>query len=439
MTIRITVVGGGRIGLPLACVFAKQGGAVTVADVNARLIEAIRAGECPYEEPGLPALMADLHSSGRLSATTDTAAAVAHSDVVVVIVPAHLTPERDIDFTILRSASAEVARGLQRGTLVVYETTVSVGGTRRQVMPVLEEISGLKAGRDFFVGYSPERVKANLVLQRLESTPKVIGGLDEASAERTAAFYREFLRSPVDDVGSMEAAEMTKLLGMLYRDVNIALANELAAFCELAGVDFDRVRASANGDGEANLLVPGIGVGGHCTPVYPYFLTRESRRLGMTQRLAEAAREINDQQPAWQLARVAATWKPTRGQAVHLLGLGFRPGVKVDTFSPAYALRAELRAGGARVTMSDPYYTDPELRSLGFEPGEPETAKVVVLNTAHREYAFPDFAAWRAAGVEVVLDGRNLWNQAAVEKAGLVYLGIGRTSSRVKAGSWDRR
>jgi len=221
---------------------------------------------------------------------------------------------------------------------------------------------------------------------------------------------------------------MTKLVGMLYRDVNIALANELAAFCELAGVDFDRVRSSANSDGEANLLLPGIGVGGHCTPVYPYFLTRESRRLGMTQRISEAAREINDQQPARQLARVAQLWKPLRGQAVHVLGLGFRPGVKVDTFSPAYALRTELQTLGAFVTISDPHYSDDEIRALGFHPAALEDAKVVVLNTAHDEYERPDFAAWERAGVEVVLDGRNLWDQTSVEAAGLRYFGIGRSS-----------
>jgi nucleotide sugar dehydrogenase len=425
----ITVVGGGRMGLPLACVFAKCGGVVTVADISVELVESINAGHCLYEEPGLPALIAQLHQAGMLSATTDTAAAVRAADVVVVIVPAHLTPERDIDFAILRAASADIGRGLRRGTLVIYETTISVGGTRRELVPVLQQHSGLVAGRDFFVGYSPERVKANLVMARLETTPKVVGGWDADSLRKAADFYRTYLRAPVDEVGTLEAAEMTKLLGMLYRDVNIALANELAAFCELAGVEFDRVRAAANSDGEAALLIPGIGVGGHCTPVYPYFLTRESRRLGMTQRLAEAAREINDRQPEWQLARVVRAWRPLSGQPVHVLGLGFRPGVKVDTFSPAYALRDRLREQGAAVTLSDPHYTSDELRALDFEPGVGEQAKVVILNTAHPQYDRPDFAAWRAAGVEVVLDGRNAWDRAAAEAAGLVYLGIGRATT----------
>ncbi len=430
---RALVVGGGRMGLPLACVFGKHGASVTVADINTSLVDTINRGACPYEEPGLAELIAELHGAGRLRATTDTGAATAEADTVVVIVPAHLTPDRDIDFSVLRAASADIGRGLKPGTLVTYETTVSVGGTRRNIIPVLEETSGLRAGPDFHVAYSPERVKANLVLGRLETTPKVVGGLDDASRRRAVAFYGEFLGAPVDDVGTLEAAELTKLLGMLYRDVNIALVNELAAFSEAAGIDFERARRAANTDGEANLLVPGIGVGGHCTPVYPYFMTRASRRLGITQRLSEAAREINDNQPIRQLERLAAEWKPLADRRIHILGLGFRPGVKVDTFSPAYTLRDELTRQGARFTLEDPYYSKEEIEQAGFEIGTVEEAEAVVLNTAHPEFTRPDFAAWRAAGVEAVLDGRNAWDREAAEAAGLLYFGIGRPS-RVERG-----
>lgn len=425
---RIAVVGGGRMGLPLACMFARQGAHVTVCDVASHIVESINCGRSPYEEPGLADLMSELHADGRLDATMHTAQAVSGCEAIVVIVPAHLTPEREIDFTILEQASRAVGQGLRAGALVVFETTVSVGGTRRRLIPVLEEASGLQAGKHFHVAYSPERVKANLVLHRLEATPKVVGGLDQASLERAALLYSRFLGAPIDRVGSLEAAEMTKLVGMLYRDVNIALANELAAFCELAGVDFERVRAAANRDGEAQLLAAGIGVGGHCTPVYPYFLTRESRRLGMTQRISEAAREINDAQPQRQLERIATLWSPLRGKRVHILGLGFRPEVKVDTFSPAYALRDHLRELGACASIEDPFYADDELHTHGFEPGHIDDAEVVVLNTAHQTFAQPDFADWRRRGVAVVLDGRNLWQQDAAERAGILYFGIGRAS-----------
>jgi nucleotide sugar dehydrogenase len=435
---KITVVGGGRMGLPLACMFGRKGGSVLVCDINPALVDVINTGSCPYEEPGLPELMAELHRAGRLAASLDTAGAVAVSDAVVVIVPAHLTPDRNIDLGILKAASAAVGKGLRPETLVIYETTVTMGATRRELVPVLEEASGRRAGADFFVAYSPERVKANLVLARLETTPKVVGGLDPASRDRAVAFYRQYLGAPVEDVGTLEAAEMTKLVGMLYRDVNIALANELAAFCEVAGVDFERVRAAANQDGEASLLLPGIGVGGHCTPVYPYFLTRESRRLGLTQRISEAAREINDAQPARQLDRVAAAWKPLEGQRVHIQGLGFRPGVKVDTLSPAYTLRDHLRRRGAEVSMEDPHYSAEELAAEGFAAGGVAGAALVVLNTAHPEFARPNFRSWRDLGVEAVLDGRNFWDRDAAEAAGLLYFGIGR-QSRSEASPAGRR
>lgn len=425
---KITVVGGGRMGLPLACMFGRHGASVTVSDINQTLVDAVHAGVCPYEEPGLAELMDNLHKEGRLQACTDTSKAASEADVIVVIVPAHLTSERDINFSILQQASEEIGKGLRPGTLVVYETTVAVGGTRRCLIPCLERHSGLKVGIDFHVAYSPERVKANHVLARLETTPKIVGGLDPDSCAKAVAFYQRYLGAPVDDVGTIEAAEMAKLLGMLYRDVNIALSNEFAAFCEIAGVDFERVRLAANTDGEANLLLPGIGVGGHCVPVYPYFLTRESRRLGLPQRISEAAREINDSQPARQLKRIEARWKNLNGKSVHILGLGFRPGVKVDTFSPTYALRDELQRLGARVTIEDPHYTDEEVRDAGFEPGTIEAACVVVLSTAHAQFADPDFIAWRKNGVEVVLDGRNFWNQQAAEAAGVLYFGIGRSS-----------
>ena len=425
---QVTVVGGGRMGLPLACVFARHGALVTVADIDPALVASVSSGSCPYEEPGLPELMRELHEQGRLRATTNTSAAASVSDAIVVIVPAHLTADREIDFSVLQAASAEVGKGLKRGTLVVYETTVSVGGTRRNLIPVLEQNSGLAAGTDFHVAYSPERVKANMVLSRLQETPKVVGALDDDSRRRAIELYSRYLGAPVDDVGSLEAAESAKLMGMLFRDVNIALANELAAFCELAGVDFERVRQAANTDGEANLLLPGIGVGGHCTPVYPYFLTRESRRLGMTQRISEAAREINDGQPARQLDRVAGVWKPLAGRRVHILGLGFRPGVKVDTFSPAYALRDALIQRAAIPTIEDPYYSTTELERSGFQAGSVEGAELVVLNTAHPGFREIDFPSWRSAGVEAVLDGRNLWDRQRAEEAGLLYFGIGRSA-----------
>lgn len=427
----VAVVGGGRMGLPLACVLADNGAHVTVCDVNAELVAKINAGEPPYpEEPGLDEIIACVHAAGRLKASTNTTEAVRGVKAVVIIVPAHLTPERDIDYHILESASSAVAKGLQRGTLVSYETTVAVGGVRSKLVPVLERESGLKAGEDFFVSFSPERVKANLVFAKLRTTPKIVGGVNSASAAAAEAFYRDYLVRDADkviNVDALEAAEFAKLADMLYRDVNIALANELAAYAEATGVDFARVREAANTCDESRLLIPGIGVGGHCTPVYPYFIIRDGERRGTVQRLATSAREINDGQPGRNVARLEAALGTLQGKRVHILGLAFRPDVKVEIFSSAYALQEALSARGAVVTMEDPMYSDDELRHHGFTPAQIAggAADAVVLNTAHTAFQQPNFASWRSGGLKVVLDGRTLWDRREIEAAGLVCLAVG--------------
>lgn len=427
----VAVVGGGRMGLPLACVLADNGAHVTVCDVRRELVDDINAGRPPYpEEPGLAEILARVHAAGRLHASTDTTASVRGVKTVVIIVPAHLTAERDIDYHILESASAAVAKGLQPGTLVSYETTVAVGGVRSRLVPVLERESGLTAGADFFVSFSPERVKANLVFAKLRTTPKIVGGVNSASAAAAEVFYRDYLvQDPekVINVDALEAAEFAKLADMLYRDVNIALANELAAYAEAAGVDFARVRDAANTCDESGLLFPGIGVGGHCTPVYPYFIIRDGERRGAVQRLASAARQINDGQPERNVARLEAALGGLRGRRVHILGLAFRPDVKVEIFSSAYALRDVLAARGAVVTIEDPMYSEAELMAEGFATAVAgrDALDAIVLNTAHTAYAAPDFAAWRACGAQWVLDGRNQWKRASVEAAGLHYLAVG--------------
>ncbi|MCC6796686.1 MAG: nucleotide sugar dehydrogenase [Candidatus Hydrogenedentes bacterium] len=428
---RIVVVGGGRMGLPLASLFADNGATVTVCDVNSVLVDTINRGLSPYEEPDLDHYIARNVKASRLAATTNTTAAVHNANVVVVIVPAWLTEARDIDYSVLRAASRDIGRGLQPRTLVSYETTVAVGGTRSELVPVLEQESGLKAGVDFFVSFSPERVKANLVLSRLQQTPKIVGGYNTASTQKAVDLYKTYLGAPVTDVISLEAAELAKLAGMLYRDVNIALANELAALSEIVGVDFALVRDAANTDGESRLLLPGIGVGGHCTPVYPHFMINDAIRRGVPQRLSTAARAINDEQPARCVERLERQWKPVNGRAVHILGLGFRPDVKVDTYSTAYPLRDALLARGAVVTLEDPFYSDDDVRAAGFVPAHTgrDRMDAIVLNTAHTAFKEPNFSDWRAHGIEALIDGRNFWNADAVSGAGILYLGIGRDAA----------
>jgi nucleotide sugar dehydrogenase len=427
---KLTVVGSGKMGLPLACQFAHKGATVTACDVNPAVVDAINDGRCLIDEPGIPDLLASAVKTGQLTATTNTANAVARSDVVVVIVPAILTPNQRIDLSILDSVSSDIARGLHPGMLISYETTVFVGCTRSHLRPILEK-SGLEAGKDFDLVFSPERVKSQNVLRNLTMHPKVVGGFDTRSADRGVDFYGSFLGAPTIRLGSLEEAEFCKLLGMIYRDVNIALANELARYAESVGINIYDAIAAANTDGEAAILQPGIGVGGHCTPVYPHFVIQDAITRHTPVTLAERARQINDQQAIHVLSRVEKKWGALRDKRVLILGLGFRPRVKEHIYSTAFLLRDGLVELGAHVMLDDPLYSPDEIRSHGFVPGswqdDPPPA-VVVLNTAHPEYVQLDFSELARRGVRLLVDGRRAWSPDAVRTAGLTYIGVGQAS-----------
>jgi nucleotide sugar dehydrogenase len=424
---KIVVVGAGKMGLPLACQLAENGGFVTACDTNPEVVSKINKGVPPFEEPMLNEIMTRNLAAGRLKADTETEQAVSHAEMVIIIVPAVLSRRNQIDYSKLITASESVGKGLKAGTLVSYETTVPVGGCRNVLIPILEK-RGLKAGKDFYVCFSPERVKSLHVFEHLQKNPKVVGGYDKLSSEKAEDFYKRFLGAPVINVGTLEAAEFVKLAGMVYRDVNIALANELAAYSESAGIDIYRIIEAANTDGEASLLQPGIGVGGHCTPVYPYFLTNDGKRRGVRQRLTELGRIINESQPARNIRRIVEATGPLQGKTVHILGIAFRPEVKEHAYSPAFTLREILIEMGATVTAEDPLYHDEELKHLGFTPAKAgrDRMEVVILNTAHRAFEKPDFPLWHRTGIQVVLDGRNFWRKEEIEQEGLLYFCVGK-------------
>jgi nucleotide sugar dehydrogenase len=420
--ITVSVIGAGKIGLPVACVFASQGAKVLVCDVNEGVVDAINDGRSPIDEPGVAELLPQVVASGALRATTDTAGAAASSDVVVILVPVLLTPDNRADTSIIDSVAEVLATAIKPGTLVSIETTLPVGGAKR--IGAIIERGGLKAGQDFDLAFSPERVKSRSILRNLQVNPKIVGGITAESASRAAAFYGTYLGAPVDNVGSLEAAEFAKLAGMVYRDVNIALANELATYADARDIDWRPAFAAANTDGEAAILSPGIGVGGHCTPVYPYFLINDSIDQGIPVRLAEAGRVINDLQPIRAVDLLEEAVGPLRGRRVLILGLGFRPDVKEHTNSPAFPIFRELQSRGALPFVEDPLYTDDEIRRFGLVPSDTGATEAAILVTGHRAFGdrLPELAA---SGNGVILDGRGFWAPDEAERLGLTYVGMG--------------
>jgi nucleotide sugar dehydrogenase len=425
--VRVAVVGLGHIGLPLAVQYAARGHEVLGVDVDERIVAAIGRGESPHDDEAalverVPALVAE----GRLRAATwGDADALREAEVVVVIVPVVVDAERRIDFGPIDAATRDIARRIGPGTLVVYETTLPVGTTRDRFGPMLTRGGGLVLDESLFLAFSPERVLVGRVLLDLRRYPKIVGGTSDESTRRAVEFYRAALDDGTEvwAVANAETAEMTKLAETTYRDVNIAYANELARYAARRGIDVSEVIGAANSQPYSHIHQPGVGVGGHCIPVYPHFLFNDDPEL----RIPPLAREINEGMSAWAVDLAEDRLGSLDGEAVVVLGIAYRGDVREDAFSSAFPLRDELLAAGARVYAHDPFFDDDHLRRLGFEPYDLDaaaTVRVAILQAAHDAYRELDPA--RLPGLELIVDGRNVLDPERWRGAGVTYVGIGR-------------
>ena len=409
---KIAVVALGKIGLPLAVQFAKKGHHVIGCDVNQKTVDLINAGTEPFPgENFLAEYLAEVVTSDHLTATTDTTKAVSESDAVVIVVPLFVNEEGTPDFGWMDAATEKIAAGLQPGTLVSYETTLPVGTTRNRFAPALEAGSGLKAGVDFHLVFSPERVLTGRVFADLRKYPKLVGGIDEASTAAGIDFYEAVLdfdnrpdlveKNGVWNLGTAEASEMAKLAETTYRDVNIALANQFAIFAEGANIDIAKVIAASNSQPYSHIHQPGIAVGGHCIPIYPRFYLWNDPEATVVR----SAREANAAMPAHAVKLLADNFGDLAGKRVAVLGISYRGGVKESAFSGVFGVVTALKSRGAVVVVQDPMYTDAEIVGLGFEPyAIGQSVDAVILQADHKEYKSltrSDFP-----GVQAVVDGR---------------------------------
>lgn len=414
---KICVVGIGKIGLPLAVQMASKGHMVTGADIDQGVVDRVNKGETPFVgEADLPERLREAVGDGRLLATTDTTAAVAGSAVVVVAVPLIVDTEAQPDFGALDAATTAIAGGLQPGTLVSYETTLPVHTTRRRFAPALAR-TGLTLGEDFFLCHSPERVYSGRIFADLRRYPKLIGACDAPSARRAVEFYESVLDfdarpdlsrpNGVWDLGSAEAAELTKLVETTYRDVNIALANEFARHADRIGVDLYGVIAAANSQPYSHVHQPGVAVGGHCIPVYPRLYLAGDPDAG----LPALARRVNESMPAYAVARLERALDGLGGRTVVVLGASYRGDVKELAFSGVFPLVAALEAGGATARVHDPLYSDTELARHGlaaYRFGDPCDGAIVQAD--HHRYRTLQPAD--LPGIRVLLDGRRCTDPA---------------------------
>jgi UDP-N-acetyl-D-glucosamine dehydrogenase len=407
-TASIGIVGLGYAGLPLAMAFAEAGFDVTAIDLNEERVRAVRERRAYLVD--VPKERLD-RLDGTLAATTDYAA-VAELDALTICVPTPLSKTRTPDLNYIVSAAESVGSNIKPGMLIVLQSTTHPGTTEEVVLPILEERSGGKVGKDFFLGYAPERVDPGNPHYTIKNTPKLVAGVTEECLRRTALVYEQIVDT-VQPVSRPMVAETAKLHENTFRAVNIALANELALMCDRLGISpWEVIEAASSKPFGFLPHYPGPGLGGDCIPVVPHFLAWRLREYGYSARLIEAAHEINAAMPVFVVQKISdalnESGRPIKGSRLLLLGMAYKPDVHDTRESPSLEIMRQLIQRGGDVGYCDPWVGELELdgllhRSVEWSPEEVAAADCVVVLTAHTR--FTDERLWEHA--RLIVDTRH--------------------------------
>jgi UDP-N-acetyl-D-glucosamine dehydrogenase len=412
---KIAIVGLGYVGLPLSLQFARSGIDVLGLDVDGSKVELLNKGQS-YIKHIEPASVADMIRAGRFSASVDFRR-IKEVEAIIICVPTPLNKNREPDISFILNTGQNIAPHLQKGALVVLESTTYPGTTDEDLLPVLEQGSGLKAGVDFHLAFSPEREDPANPDSKVAKIPKIVGGLTPACLEKAAALYRHAIATVVP-VSSCRVAEAAKLLENIFRSVNIALVNELKVVYSAMGIDiWEVIQAAKTKPFGFMAFYPGPGLGGHCIPIDPFYLTWKAREYGQHTRFIELAGEINTAMPDYVVGQVASALneraKAIKGSRILVLGLAYKPNVDDERESPSYILMEKLHERGADVAYYDPFV--PIIKPTREHPNwtgtksvkwDRETLQrfdVVVIATNHQAVNYQEVADWSAC----IVDARN--------------------------------
>lgn len=405
-TAQVGIVGLGYVGLPLAVEFARAGFSVTGFDVNPGKVGEINQG-VSYVGDVPTAVLAPLVESGRLKATTEFSA-IAAMDTINICVPTPLRKTKDPDMSFIVSATEEIAKHFRSGTLVILESTTYPGTTDEVLLPMLQK-DGLAVGKDFFLCFSPERVDPGNPKYQTVNIPKVVGGHTPACTEVGALFYSQALETVVP-VSSTQVAEMVKLLENTFRMINIGLVNEMALMCDRIGINvWEVISAAATKPFGFMPFYPGPGLGGHCIPIDPFYLSWKTKQAGIEARFIELAGYINGQMPHYVVDKVQNALnevsKPVKGSHVHILGVAYKKDIEDVRESPALDIMLLLQKRGARLSYSDPHVPVLKLDGLQLEstPASAAEADCCVIVTDHSGFDY----AGLARDAKLVVDTRN--------------------------------
>lgn len=431
----ITVVGCGRMGLPTACLFSEAGFNVICFDSDPYVVDGINKGSVSFDEPGLTQLLRKNLKEGRIKATVDAKESVSQSDIIILTVNTSIDRKKRADYSNLVESCRTIGLNLKPGSLIILESTVGPSITETLVKQTLEKSSGLKAGIDFGLAYSPIRASIGRTLKDIVGYAKIVAATDEQSLTAAKAVLSTVTKGEIIEVKDLKTAEAVKMFENIYRDVNIALANEFARFCEKMGIDFIRAQSAANTQPYCHLLKPGL-VGGHI-PKDSYLLITEAENIGAKLKVTALARRVNDDllNHAYNLVKESlhACEKPVKRSKVALLGVSYKPNVKESKGSLVLDLVKLLKRRGARVTVFDPYFTYRELEDAGY-PAERTLGKTVegadclLIAVGHERFKRLNLRRIsvlmkKPAGL---VDLANVINPAKARMEGFVYHGLGR-------------
>lgn len=390
--LKVGVIGLGYVGLPLALEKAKAGFSVTGFDIQSKKVEMINRGE-NYIGDIVGTALEEAVFSGKLKATSDFSF-IQDVDFIAICVPTPLDEHQQPDISYVKSSAIEIAKYLKRDTIVVLESTTYPGTTEDLLKPILEKGSGLTCGEDFYLGFSPERVDPGNLIYKTKNTPKVVGGIGAEATELIAMVYEAVLESAVHRVSSPAVAEMEKLLENTYRNINIALANEMAMICERMGINvWEVIEAAKTKPYGFQAFYPGPGVGGHCIPLDPYYLSWKAREYQYHTQLIETSGIINDRMPEYVVNRIIRILnrfqKPLNGSKILILGVAYKQDIDDYRESPALKVIEILEQFGAKVRFYDPYVREYKYKSQE-KQGEDQLTKeilqdsdLVVITAAH--------------------------------------------------------
>jgi UDP-N-acetyl-D-glucosamine dehydrogenase len=422
---KVSVLGLGYVGLPLAVIFAEAGFQVTGIDPDKRKVDLIQRGES-YIQDVPSEQLARLAEAGKLQATSEYSA-LAETDAMSICVPTPLRKTGDPDLSFILDVTDKLAKYIHRGMVVVLESTTYPGTTREILLPKLTEQSGLTVGEDFFLAFSPERVDPGRKDWTTYNTPKVIGGITPRCSEIAASWYRQALKTVVP-VSSAESAEMAKLLENTFRMINIGLVNEMAIMCDRLGLDvWEVIDAAATKPFGFMKFTPGPGLGGHCIPIDPLYLSWKLRALNYTARFIDLASEINTGMPRYVVSKVQDALndlsRSLKGSRVLVLGTAYKPDVDDIRESPALDIIGLLKQKGAEVTYHDPYiplilHDDWSLESVGDVVEGVRDADCVVIVTNHSSYDYQSILENAA----LVVDTRNALGESGRAKPQVIRL-----------------